>query len=299
MDKWPLVSILMTAYNREEFISQAIESVIASNYENWELLIADDCSSDSTYKIAEDYKRRDSRIRVIKNEYNLGDYPNRNNVATYARGKYLKYLDADDLIYPYGLFAMVSAMELFPTAGFALSYWVIDDEQPYPQFFESRDIIRNEYLNKSLLAAGPSASIIKTEVFKNIGGFSGKQYIGDTELWLKVASKYPMVKMAPALVWYRRHPDQQISQERKNFEVPVLRHKISLKYLEKTKHFFSVDEYKFAQKKLIRNFSRASLKDFFSTLDFKRYMRISKGVGFDFFDMLSGFKPYLHKFSKN
>src|SRR4051812_47750099 len=92
----PLVSVLMTSYNREKYIAQAIESVIASTYSNLELIIVDDCSKDSTVSIARSYAENDKRVKVYVNEKNLGDYPNRNKAASYATGKYLKYVDADD-----------------------------------------------------------------------------------------------------------------------------------------------------------------------------------------------------------
>ena len=67
------------------------------------MIIVDDVSQDDTYSVAMRYAEQDSRISVYKNDTNLGDYPNRNMAASYAKGKYLKYLDADDKLYPYGL----------------------------------------------------------------------------------------------------------------------------------------------------------------------------------------------------
>ncbi|MBN2662839.1 MAG: glycosyltransferase family 2 protein, partial [Bacteroidales bacterium] len=101
MQNNPFVSVLMTAYNREKYIAEAIESVIASTYQNWELIIVDDGSKDKTVEIAKQYEAKDPRIKVYINEKNLGDYPNRNKAASYAKGKYLKFVDADDLIYPF------------------------------------------------------------------------------------------------------------------------------------------------------------------------------------------------------
>src|SRR6186713_1635409 len=107
-DAQPLVSVLMTSYNREKYISDAIESVLASTYVNFEVIVVDDCSKDRTVELARSYAERDSRIKIYENEKNLGDYPNRNRAATYAKGKYLKYIDADDYIYPWGLELLIS-----------------------------------------------------------------------------------------------------------------------------------------------------------------------------------------------
>jgi glycosyltransferase involved in cell wall biosynthesis len=70
-----LISVLMTAFNREKYIGYAIESVLASTYEDFELIIVDDCSTDSTVQIARRYELKDSRIKVFENTVNLGDYP--------------------------------------------------------------------------------------------------------------------------------------------------------------------------------------------------------------------------------
>ena len=103
----PIASILTTVYNREKYIAACIDSVLASSYQDWELIIVDDVSTDASVAIAKSYEKKDPRIKVYVNEKNLGDYPNRNKAASYAKGKYLKYLDADDIIYPHGLEVMV------------------------------------------------------------------------------------------------------------------------------------------------------------------------------------------------
>ena len=97
METKPLVSVLMTAYNREKYIGLAIESILESTYSFFELIIVDDFSRDKTLSIAKSYEKIDSRIKVYQNSQNLGDYFNRNQVAKFAVGKYLKYIDADDL----------------------------------------------------------------------------------------------------------------------------------------------------------------------------------------------------------
>ncbi|HMI62055.1 MAG TPA: glycosyltransferase family A protein, partial [Puia sp.] len=128
----PLVSILMTAYNREKYIGAAIESVLASTYTQFELIVVDDRSKDRTVEIARGYEAKDSRLRVYINETNLGDYPNRNQAASYAKGVYLKYVDADDYIYPWGLELLVRMMEQFPDCGWGLCSLPQNIKEPFP-----------------------------------------------------------------------------------------------------------------------------------------------------------------------
>ena len=88
----PLVSILMTAYNREKYIAEAIKSVLSSTFINFELIIVDDASVDNTVAIAQTYAANDNRLKVYINEKNIGDYPNRNKAAGYATGTFITYV---------------------------------------------------------------------------------------------------------------------------------------------------------------------------------------------------------------
>ncbi len=204
----PLVSVLMTSYNREGYIAAAIESVLNSTYANFELIISDDRSKDSTVAIAKSYAAKDGRVKVHVNDSNMGDYPNRNKAATYATGKYLKYLDSDDLIYYYGLEVMVNYMEQFPEAGFGLAS-IVEDERPFPLCIPPKEIYLEGFGKSDHFGRAPGSSIIKREVFEEQGGFSGKRMIGDTEFWLKIAMYHPMVKFPFDLYWSRVHENRE------------------------------------------------------------------------------------------
>ena len=145
----PLVSVLMTAYNREQYIGEAIQSVLDSTYTNFELIIVDDCSNDATVSIAKGYESKDKRIKVYVNEKNLGQFPNRNCAASYARGKYLKYLDSDDTIMNFGLGYCVEQMEKFPEAGMGM-YFNCEFENIESQCWQSEKIIRKHFFEKPI-----------------------------------------------------------------------------------------------------------------------------------------------------
>jgi glycosyltransferase involved in cell wall biosynthesis len=205
----PLVSILMTAYNRENFIGEAIQSVLASSYSNFELIIVDDGSHDRTVEIARRYAGDDSRIQVHCNETNLGDYLNRNKAASYAKGKYLKYLDSDDLIYPHGLEIFVRHMEAHPAAALGLSSVVVQMNEPFPIQYNPEVTLRYHFFDSGILEGGPSGTIIRRDFFYEAGQFSGKRMIGDFELWLKLAITYPVLIVPPALIYWREHSGQE------------------------------------------------------------------------------------------
>jgi len=206
----PLVSVLMTAYNRQAFIAEAIESVLSSTYTNFEFIIVDDCSSDHTLQISKSYIGKDSRIRVYQNEKNLGDYPNRNRAAWYAKGKYLKYVDSDDMIYPHALALFVAGMETFPDAAVGIMSQADQDNKTFPYQLSPAEAYRYHFYQRGLFDTGPSALIFKTESFNKMGGFSGKRFVGDTEINLKLAAQWPVVILAPSLIFWREHAGQEI-----------------------------------------------------------------------------------------
>jgi len=215
-----LVSVLMTVYNREKFIAEAIESVLASTYQNWELIIVDDQSKDRSVEIAKHYEAMDSRIKVYVNEQNLGDYPNRNQAASYAQGKYLKYVDADDLIYPYGLEQLIFYMEQFPDAGYGLCSLDQDKERTFPFQLSPIETYERHFFRTSIFHKAPLSSIIRRDIFEKNGGFTGKQHLGDFEMWLILSQQYPVVLMPHGIVWSREHGDQQMTDNLTNPFVP-------------------------------------------------------------------------------
>ena len=212
----PLISILMTSYNREDFISEAIESVLNSTYKNFELIIVDDCSSDNTLQIAKNYANKDQRIRVYLNEKNIGDYPNRNKAASYAKGKYIKYLDADDTIYSWAIEVLVNYMERFPEADYGLDSIEPDLECPFPLLLNPYETYFRNYFKALVFHKAPSSSIIKREVFFLNDGFSGNRNIGDFEFWHKLSRKHKVLLMPQGMIWCRIHIGQESQLFRDN-----------------------------------------------------------------------------------
>lgn len=93
-----LVSIIMPAYNAEKYISNSINSIIQQTYKNWELIVVDDCSTDKTTKVILNYK--DERIHLLKNTKNSGAAISRNRALREAKGKWIAFLDSDDIWHP-------------------------------------------------------------------------------------------------------------------------------------------------------------------------------------------------------
>jgi glycosyltransferase involved in cell wall biosynthesis len=117
----PRVTVGIPVYNGENFLAEAIESVLAQTYADLELLIADNCSTDSTREICDEYARLDARVHYRRNERNLGGPANFNLLAGLARGEYFKWVAHDDRILPELLEAGVRALDSAPDAVLAYS----------------------------------------------------------------------------------------------------------------------------------------------------------------------------------
>ena len=204
----PEVSVLTTCYNRAPFIAQTIESVLAQSFNDYEYIIVDDCSTDGSFEIAQSYTKKDGRIRVYQNEKNLGDYPNRNRAASYAHGRYLKYIDSDDVLYPHALEVCVHYMDQHPNAGLGLTKRH-SQEKPLPELLQPKESFQKHFFEQGLFGNAPGSVVIRRETFDNLGAFSGKRLIGDFEMWLKIASHSPVLLMPGFIHWDRKHADQQ------------------------------------------------------------------------------------------
>ena len=111
MRNFGLVSVIMPAYNSERFIKQAINSVQNQTYQNFEIIVVDDCSTDNTNELVKDLCKEDKRIILLKNNKNEGAAISRNKAIEAAKGKYIAFLDSDDLWLPSKLEKQLTFME--------------------------------------------------------------------------------------------------------------------------------------------------------------------------------------------
>ena len=205
----PAVSVLMTAYNRERYIADAIESVLAQQFQDFELVITDNQSTDGTLAVARRYADADPRIRVFLNERNLGQFGNRNRAAGHARADLLKYHDSDDVLYPHCLDVMVSTMQLEPTAAAALSFGRTWPGGPCPMLLSPELAYAREFLGHGIFQCGPGGAIIRKSAFDAVGGFRDEGLHADYLLWLTLARRFPVALIPADLFWYRQHEQQE------------------------------------------------------------------------------------------
>lgn len=206
----PRVSVLMTSYNRERYLGAAIESVLAQTFPDFELLVVDDRSTDRSVEVARGYERRDSRVRVVVNEANLGDYANRNRAASLARASFLKYHDSDDLMYPHCLATQLGLLQTEPRAALALSaggYW---PGGPCPMLSTPQMSYRREFLGLGMFSCGPAGALFRTAAFRALGGFAERGAASDYLFWLRACRTVDVLLVPGDLFWYRIHAGQEL-----------------------------------------------------------------------------------------
>ncbi|PJA86620.1 MAG: hypothetical protein CO141_03860 [Candidatus Moranbacteria bacterium CG_4_9_14_3_um_filter_42_9] len=125
----PLISVIVPVYNHAKFIGDTIESVISQTFQNWELLIVDDCSTDKSWEIIQEYEKKDSRIKAFRNEMNKGLIPNWKFLIDTSKGEYLAFLEGDDVFCKENLAEKMLIFEKFPDLGMVYcNFKVIDDD---------------------------------------------------------------------------------------------------------------------------------------------------------------------------
>ena len=186
----PLVSICIPVFNGENYIDTCIKSVLEQNYENFELLILDNCSTDSTASIIFDIK--DDRIRYIKNKENIGALNNFSKCISQAYGEYFVLLPHDDLLMPGFISNYVEKLEDKSIGLVYSSVKIINAEGRflYSRIIHKKNLKFNseeaiEDLFKNFMPI--QLAMVRTTILKNVGGFDGDYGIfTDAQLWLKV-----------------------------------------------------------------------------------------------------------------
>ena len=185
-----LVSIITPSYNSLDFVSMTIDSVLNQTYQNWEMIIVDDVSSDNSCETIEAYSKKDSRIKLIRLEINSGPAIARNRALKEAKGRYMAFLDSDDLWHPDKLSKQISFMK---EKGIALSYtgyYRIEEEseETIDQIPVPNKVDYSELLKQNII--GCLTAMYDTQKL-------GKVYMPtilkrqDFALWLNILKKIP------------------------------------------------------------------------------------------------------------
>ncbi len=207
--KEPLVSVIMAAKNVEKYISEAIDSVINQTYKNWELIIVDDGSNDTTLSIIHSYVKNDSRIKIICNEKSVGQAIARNTAVKNSSGDFLAILDADDIAMPDRITGQVHFLENNPNVSAIGGHAEIIDENGKSLGIK-RKALNIDAIRFSLLLQNQfihSAMMIRRDVFNKFGGYDNDfLYAEDYDLWCRIIEKNIILNINKVVSKYRIQP---------------------------------------------------------------------------------------------
>ena len=202
-----LVSIITPTYNAEKFIQATIESVQNQTYQNWEMILVDDASTDKTVKIIADFAEKDSRIKLFKLEKNSGNGFARNIALEKAVGKYIAYLDADDLWFPKKLEKQVQFLKK-NNLHFTFSFYDCIDEEGNSLNRRVKAPVNLTYDELFFCNyVGNLTAIYDADYFGKIV-IEATQKRQDWRLWLTILKEIQVTKPVPEpLAFYRIRKD--------------------------------------------------------------------------------------------
>ncbi len=188
----PLVSVVIPVYNGQDVIADAIRSVLAQTYEDFDLTIANNCSTDGTAAVVEEFARTDSRVRLYNATEFIPVVASHNRAFTLISddAAYCKILGADDLLFPNCLAELVGLAEQHPSIGMVCSHFVFGDRvnpgAPFPRtFFTGREICRLQLLGALRVFGAPSTSLLRASVLREKRPFYHPlRFHADTDAYL-------------------------------------------------------------------------------------------------------------------
>lgn len=217
----PAASVVMAAWNAESYIGEAIRSVLEQSFSNFELIIVDDGSTDSTAEVVTKFLLQDVRIRYFRRRHE-GMVPSFNFACQSAVSGYLVHLDADDVAGPERLAAQLAFMEQHPEVGLlGTAYRMIwpDARVIQERVFPTEDSEIRSALAKSACFCH-SSIVIRKDAFSAVGGYRAAfRYSEDLDLYLRLAEVTQMANLNQVLAFYRVHGSQVCAR---NFEQGII-----------------------------------------------------------------------------
>ena len=209
----PLISVICPVYNREAWLSKTIESVMAQDFDAFELLLIDDGSSDSSVKIMKDYAQAYPQKIVVLSQENQGVSSARNLGMRKARGDYFAFIDSDDLWTTHKLSQQWNDMMFH---GDLISQteetWIRHGKRVNPMKKHAKHGGHIFYDCLPLCCVSPSAVMLHRSIIEDVGGFDEwLRVVEDYDLWLRISCKYPIGLVSEALVIKHGGHDDQLS----------------------------------------------------------------------------------------
>lgn len=247
----PVVSIILTSRNHEKFIRAAIESVLSQTFEDFELIIWDDASSDASWEIISSYS--DARIRAFRNEAPLrAIFGVNKGISEIASGKYIAMHHSDDVWENHKLQTQVDFLDEHPEYGAVFSNALAIDEQGcphadqnhfYARIFDQENRSRHEWLNRFFYQGNalchPSV-LVRRECYANCGTYRyGLGQLGDLDMWIRLCLKYEIHVLPEKLVQFRVR-DNEANTSGNRLESRI---RTQIEHYNLMKNFLSIDSF--------------------------------------------------------
>lgn len=196
------ISVIIPTYNCAQYLPKAIESVLNQKFKNYEIIVIDDGSQDSTKNVIKHYQKY---IQYVYYQENHGVSYARNIGIKKAQGKYIAFLDADDLWLSDKLKIQIECFEKYPEIGLVFSDVIVLDENKEEKKYKIRNFKKNieSLIQNNFITT--SSVMIKKECFEKVGMFNTNFFIAeDYDLWLRIIQHYSVYHVSQCLVKYKK-----------------------------------------------------------------------------------------------
>lgn len=270
-----MISVLMSVYNGEEFLNEAIDSILNQTYEDFEFIILDDGSSDNSLDIIKSYE--DNRIRIHSSSINMGLVYQLNRGLALSKGKYIARMDADDISLPERFERQVAFLDNNPKIGvLGTSFQILDENdflQPLVKLPTHNNFIKWHLCFRNCFAH--PTMMMKRDVIVKAGGYDKEmQYAEDYDLWRRLSVITNLSNLDEVLVLYRIHKTnvslihiqmmhQKTIQIKSMMISEILKADISSEYIQRidNKEFRSVEDVEFSTNLYCRLYQAFKLKN--------------------------------------
>lgn len=236
-EREPLVSVVSPVYNTADYLAECIESVLQQTYQNFEFLLVDNCSTDRSSAIAEDYARRDERIRIIHGERYRDQADNHNFALSHIASDsvYTKVLQSDDWLYSNCLEEMVRVAERSPYIGIVGAYTLLgnvvylDGLPVSSDRVPGREVIRRFILDGLYVTGSPTSTLIRSDLVRSRDQFyDPESAVFDVEVCLNLLHHCDFGFVHQVLTFTRRDNESIISRLR-NYHLMDIAHLLALR----------------------------------------------------------------------
>jgi glycosyltransferase involved in cell wall biosynthesis len=244
MSNAPKVSVVIPAFNAERFIGESITSILNQDFSDFELLVIDDFSSDSTAEIVQKMSENDSRIRLIRNPRNLGIGGTRVVGVENARGEFIAWQDADDISKPDRLSSQISVLESDLTIGVVGGFIQFFSESSVgkTRHYASEDTVLRSRIFRQNPIAHPVATF-RASVYSNIGNYTNLRLSEDLEMCLRVGTRFKFANVQKILVQYRQVESSLTRTKIREMECMAI--SLRLRYRNHAAYRFSLGDWLF------------------------------------------------------